>query len=189
MRWMSPTFWKYATRQMLRRPGRTLLTLFGIAVGVATIVAVNLTTHATRSAYHEMFTVVTGRASLEVVAEDFGGFDDSVVASLNGLPCIKAALPVIQSPAALVGKSGPVPVLVLGIDPDRDQVARDYLLKDGRGLTANDAVASGGVLLEAGFAEANGYTIGQSARMWTPTGMTDLPIVGLLEMLGPAVFN
>jgi putative ABC transport system permease protein len=67
--WPSSTLWKYATRQLLRRPGRTLLTLLGIVCGVATIVAVTLTTQATRRAYHDMFANVTGRASLEVVAE------------------------------------------------------------------------------------------------------------------------
>src|ERR1700756_1589722 len=118
MSWMSTTFWKYATRPMLRRPGRTLLTLLGIVLGVAMIVAVTLTTQATRSAYHEMFAAVSGRGSLEVVAEGFGGFDATVVARLNDVAGIQAAVPVIQSPAALVGKSGPVPVQVLGIDPD-----------------------------------------------------------------------
>src|SRR5262249_35718699 len=162
MSWTSPTFWKYATWPMLRRPGRTLLTLFGIALGVATIVAVTLTTQATRSAYQEMFAAVTGRASLEVVAEGFGGFDDAVVARLNNVPGIKAAVPVIQSPAALVGKAGPAPVLVIGIDPDGDGAAREYVLDRGRLLTAGDASqASEGVLVEAGFAEANGHALGQ----------------------------
>jgi putative ABC transport system permease protein len=190
MSWTSPTFWKYATRPMLRRPGRTLLTLFGIALGVATIVAVTLTTHATRSAYHEMFAAVTGRASLEVVAEGFGGFDAALAARLNNVPGIKAAVPVIQSPAALVGKSGPAPVLVIGIDPEGDGAARDYVLERGRRLTTGDAArASGGVLLEAGFAEANGCALGQPARLWTPTGMRGLPVVGLLQPRGAAAFN
>ena len=152
MSWTSPTFWKYATRPMLRRPGRTLLTLFGIALGVATIVAVTLTTQATHSAYHEMFAAVTGRASLEVVAEGFGGFDDAVAARLNNVPGIKAAVPVIQSPAALVGKSGPAPVLVIGIDPEGDGAARDYILEGGRRLTTGDAArASGGCSSKPGL--------------------------------------
>lgn len=188
--WPSSTLWKYATRQLLRRPGRTLLTLLGIVCGVAMIVAVTLTTQATRRAYHEMFANVTGRASLEVVAEGLGGFDSEVAARLEEAPDVLAALPVIQSAAALLGKSGPVPVLVLGIDPARDSVARDYPLHSGRVLEVDDGLPnSGGVLLEAGFARSHGFEPGQSIRLWTPTGIAKLPVVGLLKPGGATAFN
>jgi putative ABC transport system permease protein len=188
--WQGSTLWKYALRQMRRRPGRTLLTLAGISLGVATIVAVTLTTQTTRSAYREMFGAVTGRASLEVVAEGLGGFDETVVATVAGVSGVQAALPVVQSPAALVSKSGPVPILVLGVDPQRDGAARDYLLHSGRLLEASDALAGqGGLLLEAGFAQGNGCELGGSARLWTPTGLVDVPVVGLLKASGATRFN
>ena len=63
MAWQASTLWRYAVRQLWRRPARTVLTLLGIVLGVATIVAVTLTTQTTRSAYHEMFATVTGRAA------------------------------------------------------------------------------------------------------------------------------
>jgi putative ABC transport system permease protein len=188
--WQGSTLWKYAVRQMRRRPGRTLLTLAGISLGVATIVAVTLTTQATRSAYHEMFAAVTGRASLEVVAEGFGGFDEAVVARLENVSGVEAVLPVVQSAAALVSKSGPVPVLVLGIDPARDEAARDYVLHAGRPLEVSDALPDrGGLLVEASFAQANGCELGRPARLWTPTGLTELPVVGLLKARGAMAFN
>jgi putative ABC transport system permease protein len=182
--WGPSTLERFAVRQMLRRPGRTLMTLLGIAFGVATIVAVTMTTQATRSAYRDMFTTVTGSASLEVVAEGLGGFDAGLVDKLGKVPGVKAALPVIQTTAALVGKAGPVPVLVLGIDPDRDGAARGYGLQSGRRLEGND-----GVLLEAGFARANGCELGKAVRLWTPTGIMELPLVGLLQSQGPTTFN
>jgi putative ABC transport system permease protein len=186
----SPTLSCYALRQMLRRPGRTLFTLLGIAVGVATIVAVNLTTQTTRGAYREMFLAVTGKASLEVVAEGFGGFDAALAGRLGDVPGVKAALPVIQTPAALVSASGPIPVLVLGIDPTADRAARDYVLDRGRLLEAGDAApGSAGLLLEAGFARSSGCVLGKLARFWTPTGITELSVVGLLEARGAATFN
>jgi len=54
--------WSYSYRELRRRPGRTLLTLAGIALGVAAIVAVSLVTTATKSAYREMFAAVSGEA-------------------------------------------------------------------------------------------------------------------------------
>ncbi|HWY85880.1 MAG TPA: hypothetical protein VNX28_04095, partial [Gemmataceae bacterium] len=97
-----PMLWKLAGRHMLRRPGRTLLTLLGIGFGVATIVAVTMATQATRGGYQEMFAAVTGSASLEVVAEVSAGFDEDVATGVGDVPGVKAALPVIQSTAALV---------------------------------------------------------------------------------------
>src|SRR5438876_4138561 len=71
----TPTLWKYTTREVQRRPGRTLLTLLGIVIGVATVVAIMATTRATRRSYRAMYEAVGGAAALEVVAPGGGGFD------------------------------------------------------------------------------------------------------------------
>jgi ABC-type lipoprotein release transport system permease subunit len=184
MNWASTMLRKFAFRKMVRRPGRTLLTLAGTVLGVATIVGVSLTTRATRSAYHEMFEAVTGRATLEVVAEGLGGFNEAVVPRLQEVKGVRAAVPVIQSSAALIGKSGPAPVLVLGIDPARDAAVRDFTIRRGRVLDATD-----GVLLEVAFAEANGCELNRTVRLWTPAGFRELPVVGLVEAQGPTTFN
>jgi len=190
IRWHSTTLWKVAARQMLRRPARTALTLLGIVCGVATIVAVTLTTQATRRAFHEMFATVTGRAALEVVAEGLGGFDENLAAELANVHGVEAALPVIQTAAAALGKSGPTPVLILGIDPLRDGAARDYRMDTGRALQADDSASpSGALVLEVGFARAHGFEVGRPARLWTPTGIMELPVVGLMQPRGVATFN
>src|SRR5438046_1002515 len=71
----TPTLWKYTTREVQRRPGRTLLTLLGIVIGVASVVAITATTRATRRSYRAMYEAVGGAAALEVVAVGQGGFD------------------------------------------------------------------------------------------------------------------
>ena len=45
----------YTYRQFLRRPGRTLLTLGGIVIGVAGVFAIALSVNTTRHAYQRMF--------------------------------------------------------------------------------------------------------------------------------------
>ena len=74
------SLWKYTTRQVRRRPGRTLLTLLGIGIGVAAIVAIDLTVDTTTHAYRDMFAQVTDRAALEIVTEGLGAFDPASVA-------------------------------------------------------------------------------------------------------------
>jgi putative ABC transport system permease protein len=189
------TLWKYSAREIQRRPGRTLLTLLGIVIGVAASVAISVTVQTTRSAHQEMFEAVTGRASLEVVADGLGGFDPSSVRAVQQLPGVKAAIPVVQTPGVLVGPQGAAPVLVLGVDPAQDAAARTYSLDQGRLLRAGD---SRQVLLETGYAQANGLSLGKIAQLMTllkpdgafgAPGLADLTVVGLLEPVGAATFN
>jgi putative ABC transport system permease protein len=175
---------------MQRRPGRTLLTLLGIVIGVAATLAISVTVQATRRAHRDMFEAVSGRAALEVVAEGLGGFDQGLAARLETVPGVRAAVPVIQTPVALLGRSGAVPVLALGIDTTRDRAARDYVLREGRSLEASgERQPPEEVLLESGFATAQGFALGQPVRLLTPTGFTSLSVVGLLEPRGAAAFN
>jgi putative ABC transport system permease protein len=185
MNWLrTGTLWKYTLRQIRRRPGRTLLTLLGIVIGVAAIVAIDLTVDTTTHAYRDLFAQVTDRAALEIVAEGLGGFDEDSVAEVAAVPGVKDVVPILQGPGALVGASGPLPVLILGIDPSRDRAARDYVIREGRMLDDGD-----GVLLEAGFAAGQELQVGQMTQLLTPTGRVHLPIVGLLEPRGAAAFN
>jgi putative ABC transport system permease protein len=179
-----PMLWKLSAGEIRRRPGRTSLTLLGIVIGVAATVAISITVQTARRVHRDMFEALTGRASLEVVAEGFGGFPADLARSLQNTPHVEAVVPVIQTPAAALGKSGPVPVLVLGINPDVDTAARDYRLRLGRMLVQDDTV-----LLEAGFAESQGFKLGEPVRFLTPTGPASLEVRGFLEPHGPAAFN
>ncbi len=179
-----PVLWKLSVGEIRRRPGRASLTLLGIVIGVAAAVAISATVQTARSVHRDMFENLTGRASLEVVAGGLGGFDAGVTEDLAAVPGIQSAVPVVQTPAAVIGKSGATPVMCIGIDPSRDHAVRELHLRSGRMLDSDD-----GVLLEAGFAQAQEFTLGQAVRFITPTGMSLHPVVGLLEAQGAAAFN
>lgn len=179
-----PLLWRYTGREVERRPERALLTLLGIVIGVAASLAITVTVQATRAAHRDMFEAVAGRAALEVVAPGLGGFDAELAAELAAVPGVRAAVPVVQTPAGLVGPGGTAPVLLLGIDPARDGAARDYVLREGHML--DDAE---GLLLEAGFAASQGFRLGQPVRVLTTTGFATLPVRGLLEPGGATAFN
>lgn len=173
--------WKYTSREITRRPGRTVLTLMGIALGVAAIVAVSITARTSRRAYREMFESVTGKASLEIVAEGLAGFDPRSLEPLSGLDEVQTVVPVVQSPVALVGKSGATGALALGIDPRRDGATRRYVFRSGRQLAEGNEV-----VLPVGLAESQGFRLGDSIALLAPTGSARLKIVGLLEPEGAA---
>lgn len=174
----------YCTREMRQRPGRTLLTLLGIVLGVAAIVSISVTIKATRGTYRQLFETLTGRAALEVVAEGYGGFDPELAARLREIHGVRAAVPVIQTPAGCFGASGAQPVMALGVDPSIDASAREYVLLEGALFGGEE-----GVVLDAGFAERSGLKMRSTARLLTPTGLIGLPVVGLLASKGAALVN
>jgi putative ABC transport system permease protein len=136
--------WSYTRREVWRRPGRSILTLTGIVIAVAAIVSVTAVTTSTRQAYRDMFSAVTGKAALEVVSPGQGGFDPVIGESLSELPRVEAVVPVVQSPAALVGDDSRVVVVVLGVDPALDGAARSYELEAGALLEGMEQATSGG---------------------------------------------
>lgn len=193
--WTTPTLWRFTTGEMRRRPGRTLLTLFGIVIGVAAVFAITLTTGATRRAYRDMFEAIAGRAALEVVAEGLGGFDEQVRELLTVVPHVKEVVPVVQIPSVILGARA-IPVLVLGIDPERDAATRDHVLRAGRFFQASrERQRRVEALLPAPFATAQELGIDQQLRLLTPLPtpagpyIAELTIVGLLEPRGLTAFN
>lgn len=180
----APLLWRYTAAEVRRRPGRSLLTLLGIVIGVASTVAITISIQTASGAHRDLYDTVGGRAALEVVAPGLEGLDENLCERLAKVPGVKAAVPLIQSPAALVGRSGPVPVMVLGIDPVRDEATRRYHLRDGRGLQE-----ASGLLMAGGFARGQGIELESVVRLWTPTGLAEVPVVGLLEPQGAAAFN
>lgn len=174
----------YTVRELRRRPGRTVLTLLGIVIGVQALVAIPLTIQTTRHTNRSLFEGMTGRAALEVVPFGQGGFAPGLAVDMEEVEAVSAAVSVIQSTAAIWGPSGLIPVMTLGIDLDRDSEVRDYTLKRGSFLTGD-----GQVLLEGSVAESLGFDVGSTLRLLAPSGTTQLEVVGLLEPRGAAAVS
>ncbi len=175
---------RYTRREIGRRPGRAVLTLAGIAIGVAAVVSVSVATETARSVYREMFETVTGHAALEVVGAAEGAFEGDVARSLAAVPGVRAAVPVVWLPSLLVNGDSRVPVYVLGVDPERDRIARDYAVARGEFL----GQAEGG-MLEEGFAASLGLDVGHRAVLLTPARLAPFRIAGLLEPRGAAALG
>ena len=85
---------RYTWRAMQQRPGRTVLTMLSIVIGVTAAVAVGLGTATTRNAYKQMFAMVTGRATLEVDGKGGKSFPDDVVANVAEVAGVEAVTPI-----------------------------------------------------------------------------------------------
>jgi putative ABC transport system permease protein len=150
--------WAYALREIARQRWSALLTLFGIAVGVASAVAACCAIQSARGSYSELFDSLVGGAALEVHAPGEVGFDPALVDVLRKVEGILAVLPEVQGTAARPGWDGPLPVVVCGklsVDDPRD----------------------GEAVVSAHFLEETRLKPGESLRLWGPTGQTDLTVV------------
>ena len=176
--------WKLTLREVRLHPGRALLTLLSIIIGVAAVVAVALATTATREAYQHMYESVAGRAALEVAAEGGGAFPDSVASLLKNLPGLKAVEPSFQTLTVLYHKGARYRMLAMGVDPATDSEVRDYDLKEGTFFGDPK-----GVLLEANFAQGIHVQLGDQVKLLTKRGVKAVKVVGLLSPRGAAGFR
>ncbi len=118
-------------RRLARERGRTLLTVAGVALGVAVFVAIRLASHSALASFRDTVDAVAGKANLQVASRS-DGFDERLYPRIRSAPGVIAAAPVVQV-SALARARAPQPgesvddpmadagydetVLVLGLDP------------------------------------------------------------------------
>lgn len=176
--------WKFTARELGHRPGRATLTLLSIVIGVAAVVAVTLCGKTTRRAYREMYESLAGRTGLEVIADGPGIRAADAVPSLERLPGVQTAVPMVQQTTTAYHQGQRTRLLVMGIDPSKEAAIRDYEIRAGR-LFDNGR----GAVLEAGFAEARGIRLQDEIKVLTRRGLKQTTVAGLLELRGVAGFK
>jgi putative ABC transport system permease protein len=168
--------WTYIVRESCQHPGRTLLTLIGITVGLAAVVATRLVVDTVHRAYGELLSHACGQRSLEVTAAGQAGFDESIGQQLASVPGVTTVVRRIGGTVAALNQSGSVPVAVLGIDLDTDPVRDGYSPVDG-----SLPLSNGEGLLDADLARVLGVRPGESLRLWTPGGPAEVRIAGTVR--------
>ncbi|MFQ5694094.1 MAG: ABC transporter permease, partial [Nitrospinota bacterium] len=86
-------------RSMREHPGRTALTLAGIALGVSVFLAIRLANQGTLAGFRKSLDAIAGRAALEVTAQG-EPFDERVFTRVRNTPGVRAATPLLQTLAA-----------------------------------------------------------------------------------------
>src|SRR5690606_16177459 len=103
-----------------RRPGRLLMSIAVVAVGVALGLGVNLVNHSALQEFQASLARINGEADMSLRAR-VGTLDDRVWEQLARDPDVAAASPVIEFEAAVLepptGDDTPPRLQVLAIDP------------------------------------------------------------------------
>lgn len=193
--------WLLTTRSLRRRPLRVLLSTFGILLGVAAILAIELTNRAALDSITNLFQQTSGRASLVVTPAEASatGFSERALARVEDTPGVEVAAPVLYLPSQLASQaaSGEIGLnffgfstgglLLFGVDPGRDTQARAYRITQGEFLS-NDLEARNIVLVES-YASENDITVGQTIEVVAPSGLVKLRVVGLMAKEGAGQTN
>jgi putative ABC transport system permease protein len=173
---------KLGWRDIRQRPGRAVLTLLSIVIGVGAMVAVTLTTHTTRRAFDAIYQTIAGRAGLEVAGPVGTSFDESLLAKVSDVPGVAAAAPLIQRRSVLYVGDRRVQLVALGIDPKLDHAVHDYEITAGHSLEE-----ANGILLNDGFASNVGAKVDDQVEMLTRYGLMKTRVVGLYTSHNTAV--
>lgn len=190
-----------AVRSLIARPLRTLLTTFGIVLGVAVILSINITNTSTLDAITRLFSESSGKTNLVVTNADLslGGFDEGIEYRIETVSGVDVAAPLLQIQTLIADDAardeislsffGIVPggLLLYGIDPAQDSLVREYKLDLGEFLSPDRNELE--IVLVKDFAEENKLQLGKTITVRTPSGNARLKIVGLIAKEGPGQLN
>ena len=114
-----------SVRHLWRHPWQAALSVLGIALGVAVVVSVDLSSASARRAFALSAEGVTGRATHQVVGGP-AGVDERVVARLTREAGAHPVAPAIEAWVGVEGAPGRT-LQLLGIDPFSEAPFRPYL--------------------------------------------------------------
>ena len=123
-----------------------------------------------------MYANVAGRAAFDVVAAGDASFGQNVLADVEKMPGVKAAVPTVQTRSCPHFQKKRVVLGVMGIDPECDKAVREYELNEGSFFEKGRQA-----LLEVGFARGLGVKVGDQVKLTTTLlGVKTFTVTGLL---------
>jgi len=195
-------FYQFILRPLAGDKLRTATTVLGVALGIAVVVAIQLTNASSVRGFETALETVAGKTAVEIVGT--AGVDETVLPSLGWLRDYGMVSPVVEGNAALVTSNARPLVLrnleavrVLGIDILRDMPFREYQLLDvGAGAGDQQDVTTQkfleiltnerSVVISEKLARRRGYVIGSEMPLMFGDRLGTYVVRGLLKDEGPA---
>ena len=204
-RMQSRLFRHFILRRMAQERARTITTVVGIALGIAVVLAIQLTNSSSVRGFEAALSSVAGRTSVEILGT--GGIDETRLRDLGWLREFGAMSPVIEGEMAIVtGAESRArrseAVKVLGVDILRDLTLRDYALgayhegsqpegsQHEGSLTSQQFLelltSPRAIVITEKLARRRGYALGDDLQLMAGDRVNTFVIRGLLEDEGPA---
>jgi len=167
-----------------RHMAKTLLTLLGVVVGVATFSAIRSAQGTLVQGIRSTVDRIAGKAQLQITM--VGGVPEEVQERIRELPGIRATSPVIEQ--IVVPEKGELgSLLVIGVDLLGDREMRDYGF-DGQDADLDDPLLflaqPDSALFTREFADRAGLKLGETIAVRAPKGVKRVAARGLLSPKG-----
>jgi len=184
----------FILRHLRRERLRSLLTVAGVAVGIAVVVGIRLANESSVRGFETALNAMSGQISLEVLANGIG-IEDERLRALGWLREYGLVSPVIDRDVRIKPRPGARPELVrvLGIDILRDRPFREYSLLKGterHTITTQQFLSlltdSKAVVLTEAFARRNQLRVDSVIEMLVGDRSVEMVVKGLLAADGPA---
>lgn len=162
-------------RHAVRARGRTLLTLFGVSLGVAALVAIDVVNVSSNASIEDLVNAYAGRAALQVRSGS-GTLPRAALDTARRVEGVTAAAGSIQAPL-LVGPDHRLALPAIAGTGDEDAVRE-------RGFARGGPPSSDEVALGPEAARRLGLDVGGTLRALTPRGVRELRVSGILDDRG-----
>jgi putative ABC transport system permease protein len=157
-------------------PGRTLLAVAAIAIGVALGLAVHLINASAASEFERAARQLAGEADL-LVRGGRAGFDEQLYPQITKLPEVSAASPVIELEATFHGLRDTLKII--GIDALRAYELQPQLA-GWDGSAGNGLFDAGAIRLSASAAKELSVDAGDTVTLKVGTQSIDLRVTGII---------
>jgi putative ABC transport system permease protein len=203
-------FHQFILRPLVTEKVRTITTILGVSLGIAVVIAIQLTNASSIRGFETALETVAGKTAIEIHGAGTG-VDETVIPQLGWLREYGVISPVIESNAALVvgdprqlSRRQMEAVKVLGIDILRDQPFRDYNLleiEQDNGRTGEQAngtrefntqqflailTSPQTVVITEKLASRRHYPLGAEMRLMIGDRVLPFTVRGILKNEGPA---
>jgi len=165
-------------------PGRTLLGIFGIALGTAVYLGISLAGASALESFRRSVAAVSGKAQWRL-SRPGATLPEELYLQVRRLPEVRAAAPVVESVLDLEGPDGG-PVLLLGVDPFAEAAFREYELEGEAGAAAWEEFLSrpATCLVAEPLARRRGLRSGGTLKVIAGSREQELTVVGLFRSPG-----
>ncbi|HEX2932650.1 MAG TPA: ABC transporter permease, partial [Candidatus Binatia bacterium] len=175
--------WRHAARHRLR----TALTLFGVALGVAVIVAIAIVNRSLSTSFQSTIDQIAGKAVLQV-ANGESGIAESLFPTVRDTPGVADVAPAVEGFLPVTTAPGER-LFVYGVDFLTDFAMRDHQFADSQFAfdQALDFIAQAdSVAITESLSRRLNLPIGSTVNLLTSEGKKDYTVRALLKEQGTA---
>jgi putative ABC transport system permease protein len=179
----------FSLRQLFSKPIRTLLTLFGVGLGIALFTAIELINTATLKSFSESVESMTGKAKLTITAGE-AGFELSQLVLIESVTGVKSAVPSIEAKAFFLDtvNNTTKPLIIFGVDLLQETAVRSY--KTTSQEIIDDPLVfmnqPDSIIVTHAFARSQSLEVDSKLNLITTQGKKTFTVRGLLSPEGPA---